>query len=244
MKKHSELRRGSASLRPLLLLGYLGLSACDDVNCIKGEDSIEQRTLSLQPFTEIEAKGDFIVYVTQGPTQQVEVKGERNILDQLNTRVRTGTLDIEHEDCVRRSKQVEVYITMPEVKALALNGSGRIYSENTLEVNELRTEVNGSGKVGLDVEAAKVITRVTGSGEVQLHGVAQAHSINMSGSGTAAAFDLEAEDVSVNLSGSGTAEVSASKTLSADVSGSGKVFYYGNPSVNTNISGSGKVVKK
>ncbi|RDV15895.1 DUF2807 domain-containing protein [Pontibacter diazotrophicus] len=244
MKKYFSLSLGKAVQWPLVLCSFLLLSACDDVNCIKGDGNVEQRTLTLQPFSEVEANGDFKVYITQGEPQRVEVKGESNILSNLNTRVRNGKWEIEHESCVRRSELVEVYITMPEVEALYLNGSGRIYSENKLVVDELPVQVNGSGKVDLEVEASKVIMRVTGSGEALLSGTTDIQTINMSGSGTAATSNLAAEDVTVNLSGSGEAEVRASKSLTVDLSGSGKVYYYGNPTVNSNISGSGKLVKR
>lgn len=144
----------------MVLCGFLLLSACDDLKCIKGNGDVEQRTLTLQPFSEVEANGDFRVYISQGEPQRVEVKGESNILTELSTRVRNGKWEIEHESCVRRAEPVEVYITMPEVEALYLNGSGRIYSENKLVVNELPLQVNGSGKVDLEVDASKVITRV------------------------------------------------------------------------------------
>ncbi|OKL40290.1 hypothetical protein A3841_18375 [Pontibacter flavimaris] len=221
------------------------LTACDDSNCIKGEGNVETRSLNLQPFSRVEANGDFKVYITQGETQLVEVRGEPNILDQLETSIsNNGTWEIEHRDCVRKSKTVEVYITMPQVESLYLNGSGRIVSQDEFTANELAVEVNGSGKIDFDVTAAKVIARVTGSGEVALHGEAPLYTVNISGSGKAAAFDLQAKNVTVNLSGSGVAEVNASEALAADITGSGIVYYRGNPAVSTNISGSGKVVKR
>ncbi|WP_266206114.1 head GIN domain-containing protein [Pontibacter kalidii] len=220
------------------------LSACEDNNCIKGEGDLETRTLNLQPFSRVEANGDFKVYITQGETQLVEVRGEPNILDQLETSISNNTWEIEHRDCVRRSKTVEVYITMPQVQSLYLNGSGRIVSQDEFTANELAVEINGSGKIDFDVVAAKVIARVTGSGEVALHGEAPLYTVNISGSGKAAAFDLQSKNVTVNLSGSGVAEVNASEALAADISGSGVVYYLGNPAVTTNISGSGKVVKR
>lgn len=107
---------------PFLLLSLLCLIACEDERCVKGRGDVEQRVLQVQPFSEVEAEGDFKVYITQGITQQVEVKGEPNILDQVNTRVFNGSWKITHEDCVRRSKPVEVYITVSEVESLSLNG--------------------------------------------------------------------------------------------------------------------------
>ena len=244
MRKYLNRTAGNRMAWPFLLLSVLLLSACDDERCIRGEGDVERRTLQLQPFSDVEANGDFKVYITQGATQQVEVRGQPNILDQVNTQVSNGRWKITHDDCVRRSKEVEVYITMPEVKGLAVNGSGSISGENKFTATELPVYVNGSGSIDLELEASKVITRVTGSGKVHMGGTTEVHSINMSGSGSVAAFNLAAEDVTINISGSGDAEVEASNSLTVDISGSGKVYYVGNPTVSSNISGSGKVVKK
>jgi len=244
MNKITRKVAGHGSKLLVTILATFLFSACEDNNCIKGEGSVETRTLNLQSFSKVEANGDFKVYLTQGQTQKVEVRGEPNILDQLNTSISNSTWEIENRDCVRKSKAVEVYITMPSVQSLSLNGSGHIRSQDAFEADEVLVEVNGSGEIEVGVNAAKVMTRVTGSGRVALRGQTDLHHINMSGSGKAAAFELLAEDVTVNLSGSGMAEVSANQSLTADITGSGVVYYQGNPTVNTNISGSGKVVKR
>lgn len=228
----------------LVFFAMLLLSACADRNCIKGEGATETRTLNLQPFKSIEANGSFKVYITQGATQQVEVKGESNILDQLNTSISNNTWKIEHTSCVRRSRDVEVYITMPVTESLYLNGSGRIIGQNTITAGDVQVTLNGSGKIELTTSAEQVITRLIGSGEIVLGGEAVRHNINISGSGRVEAFGLQANNVTVNLSGSGVAEVSAVSALGADISGSGNVYYKGNPTVTTSITGSGKVVKK
>lgn len=226
----------------LLLLAMLG--SCEDLNCIKGDGQVETRTLALQPFTNIEVNGDFKVYLTQGATQKVEVIGEANILDQLETDVSDQSWLISHTGCVRRSKAVEVRITMPEVNAMYLNGSGFIKGEGVITAAELPVTVNGSGKIDLQVNASKVISQVIGSGEMLLRGKTATHSVSISGSGKTKAFDLQANNVNVNLSGSGVAEVAAANLLGVDLSGSGMVYYKGNPTVNQQVSGSGKVVKR
>ncbi|WP_299823587.1 head GIN domain-containing protein [uncultured Pontibacter sp.] len=244
MKKKFNVKEHHTGFAVALLFLSIILSGCNDTNCIKGEGSIETRTLNLDPFTSVDANGDFIVYITQGATQQVEVKGESNILDQLRTDIRNNTWKIEHRDCVRRSKQVEIYITMPVVDALAMNGSGRINCQGNFIAEDIPVQVNGSGKIELNVDARQVMSRVSGSGEIVLAGEAVRHSVNISGSGRAEAFALQAENVTVNISGSGVAEVSAAATLTVDISGSGNVYYQGNPTVSQNVSGSGRVIKR
>ncbi|WP_162426049.1 head GIN domain-containing protein [Pontibacter pudoricolor] len=228
----------------LFVLSVSTFSACEDTNCIKGEGTIETRVLNLEPFTRIEANGDFKVYLTQGPNQKVEVKGEPNILSQLETSISNNTWKITHRECVRRSDDVEVYITIPEVESLYLNGSGHIEGQNTITATDLPVAVNGSGRIVLDVMANKIITQVTGSGKVVLQGEAPVQTIDISGSGRAEAFNLSSENVRVNISGSGTGEVTALDLLDVTISGSGNLYYKGNPAISQNISGSGKVIKK
>ncbi|QMU28637.1 head GIN domain-containing protein [Adhaeribacter radiodurans] len=225
-------------------LALLFLTSCDEDGpfCIKGQGDITTRTLQLQSFHEVDVNGDFEVYITQGSPQKVEVKGEPNILDELNTNVQNGKWKIEFDKCIRRSKTVQVYLTVPEVSSFYINGSGKIMGQNKLTASELSVAVNGSGTIQAELAATKVIARVMGSGDMELAGTTKQQSITIAGSGKVKSYNLAAEDVQVKVAGSGKTQVSASKTLDVDLSGSGTVFYRGNPTVNTKISGSGKVV--
>ncbi|PSR52766.1 DUF2807 domain-containing protein [Adhaeribacter arboris] len=243
MKKKVTIKQNILSWGTWVIAGFT-LAACTDHGafCIKGEGDVTSRTLQLQPFQEIDVNGDFEVYVTQGSPQKIEVKGEPNILDELNTQVQNGKWKIKFDDCIRRSKTVKVYLTMPEVNSLYLNGSGQISGQNKLTATDFSVVVNGSGKIEADLAATKVITQIMGSGEIELAGTAKQQTIHIAGSGKVKSYDLTAEDVSVQVAGSGKTQVMASKTLDVDLAGSGTVYYRGNPTVNTRISGSGKVI--
>lgn len=244
MKSRTNQFRTLTSRLLFLLAGLLLLGACEDTNCIKGEGTVETRLLNLAPFSRIEANGDFKVYLLQGAEQKVEIRGEPNILDQVRTSISNNTWKITHETCVRKSKSVEVFITLPVLESLYLNGSGFIEGQQGFTTSDLDVAVNGSGRISLDVEATKVISRVTGSGKLNLEGNAPLYSINISGSGRAETFGLTSERVSATISGSGVAQVTASTALDVSISGSGIVYYRGDPSVSQQISGSGKVVKQ
>lgn len=244
MKKDYVTNYRAYRLALILLVLAIALGSCSNSTCIKGEGAIENRSLQLDLFSKIEVNGSFKVYLTQGPVQQVEVKGEPNILSQLNTTVSNNTWKIEHKECIRRNKDVEVYITMPALQEVYLNGSGRISTQNTFTVTALPVTLNGSGKIDMNVKASQVTTRVIGSGEITLQGDTEQHSINISSSGRVQAFSLLAKNATVNLSGSGVAEVNAGNTLTVQISGSGSVYYTGSPTVSSSISGSGKVIKK
>ena len=244
MRKGFKLTRQTGSRLFLLLTGLILLVACDDSKCIRGEGTVITRNLELAPFSKIEANGDFKVYLLPGATQKVEVRGEPNILDQLRTRVTDDTWKITHEECVKNSKGVEVFITLPVLASVFMNGSGSIEGEQAFTASDLEVVVNGSGSIALDVAASEITSRITGSGKILLQGSTPLHNIDISGSGRAEMYDLESQSVDVAISGSGIAQVSAANTLNVTISGSGIVYYKGEPTVSQHISGSGKVVKQ
>ena len=230
---------------PLLLLFLAALlSACDDDDfCIRGEGDTETRTLSLADFNGVSVNGSTEVYIRRGEVQQVEVKGQSNVLDELETEVSGGVWNIEFDRCIRRHRTVEVYITVPELTSAEVNGSGFVELEDVFEVEEFFTRITGSGEIRARVAAEEVTSRISGSGSVRLAGTASVQDVSISGSGNHEAFDLRTNATSVTISGSGKAEVTVADELNVEISGSGRVYYRGNPTINSNISGSGRLIK-
>ncbi|WP_347158915.1 head GIN domain-containing protein [Pontibacter chitinilyticus] len=228
-----------------LLLAGAVLSSCDEEGiCLKGVGDVETRTLQLDAFHGVEVNGSTKVYVERGPTQKVEVKGQANILDELETDVDDGIWHIEFDRCLRKHKTVEVYITLPDLDYAEVSGSGLMSWQDTFDADNFQARVSGSGELTGPVAANQVTARISGSGAINLSGTAQDQDIAISGSGNLRAFGLQTKTTEVDVSGSGNAEVTTSDVLDVNISGSGRVYYQGNPTVNADISGSGKVIKK
>ncbi|TPE44493.1 head GIN domain-containing protein [Pontibacter mangrovi] len=229
---------------PLPVLVFLLLfSSCDGGYCLEGEGDVESRTLQLAPLSGVEVSGSTKVYIKQGSTQRVEVRGQANVLDELETKVRNGVWDIGFERCLRRHETVEVYLTLPEITEANINGSGAITLEDVFRSRRFKSSVSGSGKVLLRLATENLQVRISGSGTIRAAGVADAQEVSVSGSGKYNALDLNCREAEVSISGSGSAEVDPEELLEAEISGSGKVYYTGNPEVVSEVSGSGKVVK-
>lgn len=229
----------------LCVLPFLFLFACgDEVDCIRGRGDSETRELNLDGVSGVRVNGSTRVFVKRGNNQQVQVKGQPNVLDEINTSVQNGVWDISFDRCLRSHNTVEVYLTVPEFSSAELIGSGRVELQDQFETNDFRAVLDGSGSLSINVQAAKVISRLSGSGTVDLSGAASVQEANLTGSGAIKAFGLETESSGVQLSGSGNVEVSANTNLAVSISGSGNVYYQGDPTVNSTISGSGKVIKR
>ncbi|MFD2245504.1 head GIN domain-containing protein [Pontibacter ruber] len=228
----------------LLLAAALIFSCDDDDLCIRGEGDVETRVVNLDSFEGVKVNGDSKVYVRKGAQQLVEVKGQPNVLDELETEVSNGIWQLEIDRCLRSHKTVEVFITVPEFRHAEINGDGSIELEENFEAAEFQALLNGSGSIKALTVADKVISRVNGSGYIDLGGEALQHDAFISGSGNIRAFDLPTKTTTVQISASGNAEVTVSETLDVNISGSGNVYYKGDPTITTQISGSGKVIKR
>lgn len=231
----------------LALLGLVSLSSClwdDDgpFNCVDGNGPTVSETINLPDFQGIEMNISADVYLTQGPVQEVVVEGQENIIDLLERDVDNGVWEIEFEDCVHHSDDLKIYITLPELVEVTINGSGDVMGQSVFATDEMDLRISGSGDISLEAVADSYDITITGSGDMELDGSCEDMDIDISGSGDLNAFGLLAQTADINISGSGECEVSVSQSMDVTISGSGDVYYKGNPSINVNISGSGQVI--
>lgn len=210
-------------------------------NCEEGFGSTITEELNLTDFTGIELSIDAQVYISQGNEVEVLVKGQENIVDELETRVRNDVWEIEFDDCVEDSDVLRIYITTPNLNFIANNGSGKIKSDDILKMDNLEIKNNGSGDIELSLETDVVTARNTGSGKLEIEGVAATLDADIKGSGDLQAFDLLARDGQVEVDGSGDAQVNISDFLEIMIEGSGDVYYKGEPDLKVTTRGSGKV---
>ncbi len=185
------------------------------------------------------------VFLTQGKTQKIEIEAEKNILPYILTEVRGDELIIKTENGTWRNMgTVNIYITIPEISALSVAGSGKIVCKNRLETNAISLNVSGSGSLEIpSLKAQRIESKISGSGSIDLSGEQTSFlEAYISGSGNLDAVNLPAGTVEVKISGSGNARVHATEKLDSAVAGSGNVHYKGNPRINANSTGSGKTV--
>ena len=210
-------------------------------NCEEGFGSTVTQDLNLSDFTGFELNVDAQVYLRTGDEVEVTVKGQGNIIDELETRVRNDVWEIEFNDCVEDSDVLRIYITSPNLTFIANNGSGKIQSDDILNISDLEVKNNGSGAIQLSIQGDIITARNTGSGKLEIEGVASTLDANLRGSGDLQAFDLLAKDGQVEIDGSGDAQVNISDFLEIMIEGSGDVYYKGDPDLKVTTRGSGKV---
>ncbi|HEY3372299.1 MAG TPA: head GIN domain-containing protein [Prolixibacteraceae bacterium] len=209
----------------------------------------EEQTRKVDSFTEISLRIGANVHLEQGNKQSLEIEAKSSTLEELITEVKDGKLIIRFPNKnmfwnTFQPGEITIHITMPEVNALGVSGSGDIIAEDPIKTKEIDLAVSGSGNIKLEeLSAQRVKSAISGSGNIVLAGkeTAQDLSIVISGSGNFKGMDYSANDVTVKLVGSGNVGIEAKNNLYIRLAGSGNVTYKGKPSIDQSTTGSGSV---
>jgi hypothetical protein len=149
------------------------------------------------------------------------------------------------EGSISTNNDMKIYVSMRDIRDLAVAGSGSIQGQNDFKTGDLGLEIEGSGDIKVAGTFKNVKSEISGSGDIVVKGTAIAQSVEVNGSGDVHAEELQTSgDCSVEISGSGDCRVWTNGVLKAEINGSGDVRYKGTPtSVDSDISGSGSVAR-
>ena len=235
-----------------LVLTSLLLSACSLAQIGKqigqttvtgsGKLASESRVVSGFDQVELDGIGEVQVQVNDGQ-EGLQVEAEDNLLKYLKTEVRGSTLVISTQEDIhlRPTKPVRFTVSTQALQGLAIGGSGNIKVDE-VQADRLRLGVSGTGNILVkNLQAERLDTIITGSGSVEVGGRAQSQTVELSGSGSYNAYNLENAAAEVTISGSGNAVVWTTDNLKSMISGSGSIHYFGKPNMSQAITGLGRV---
>ncbi len=215
---------------------------------IKGNGNVVTIERKTTDYRNLSVSGFFEITLVAGTEGELTLKGEDNLLENIVTEVRNGSLTIKPRKGVhlRPSRNQSVFITVPveRLDAIRHSGSGNLTGKTVLKNDYLDLKISGSSNIYLDIDADDVKIATSGSSNFKLEGTAKELQIRSSGSSNVKAYNLEVGHGKFELSGSSNVWVTLRETLTARVSGSGNIRYKGNPEkISSKISGSGRVSK-
>lgn len=214
---------------------------------VRGNGKITTEERSVGNFDEVSVGGSFDVILVDGREGKITIEGEENIIPYIITEVKGDKLKIKVKQNVnvRFNRKLTVTVPFEDIEAIALGGSGNVYSKKTVSSNKVSLSIGGSGNIKTKVKAETVATSIGGSGNIKVSGSTDSMKCSIAGSGNIKAYELTTKSLKVNVAGSGDVEATVKEKIKANVVGSGSVYYKGNPKyIDTNSVGSGDVVKR
>lgn len=184
------------------------------------------------------------LFISQGSEYKlvIEAKDQKD-LDKIVTEVNGETLKIKTKPGSWNLSNMKIYVTLPELNALAISGSCDVRAEKTMKSDEFALAISGSGDVRFeDIQTNDLSIAVSGSGDVRMAGKSTSSvQIGVSGSGDIDLQNVETKNANISISGSGDVKVFATETLNSKTSGSGDVYYKGDAQVIAKSTGSGSI---
>ena len=228
---------------PLMATACASLPAAS-LNVIRGSGKVVSENRDVKDFQLISLGGSGDLIITQGDSEALKIEAEDNLLPLIESEVRGGTLYLgfkPNTGSVSPTQPIKYYLNVKNINGIDLSGSGSVQAD-TLKAGSISFTCSGSGNIAVKTLTADALNyNLSGSGSTSLGGIVGQQSVQISGSGSYLAADLDSQQATVILTGSGNMTIWATDSLNITISGSGSVNYYGKPILNQNISGSGKI---
>lgn len=187
-----------------------------------------------ESFSRISLRVPGKLILKSGRTSSLQLSGDKEVLNRIETRVESGKLIIESTSKIWRfwefsdhMEDVTIYVTVNKLNGVGVAGSGRIQGQGIFQTEELDLEVAGSGSINMEVDVLQLNTGIAGSGKLAVKGKIKNLDSDISGSGKTNVDGIFGGMVSVDITGSGDLEVSGwAEQLKANIAGSASVHGY------------------
>ncbi len=224
------------------VLLFVILSSCEYRS---GSGDLVKSSRNVETFTSVRASGGMEVHITPGATAKVVVEADDNVIEDVETTVRNGQLNISLEDGVNYNNvTVKVFITAPGLNKINGSASAEIIVAGILE-SPGRIELNASSgsSIKAQVDAPEADVDASSGAEVNLTGKTRALDVHASSGAAINAFDLLSENTAADASSGAKVDTHASIKLDAKASSGGSISYRG-PAATVIQESSGGSIKK
>ena len=226
---------------------YNGLKGWTDKPATSIENKVQNR--NVRPYDALRIEGDFEVILYRGEEGKIELSGPQSLLEEVEVENTSNGLRIKYATQWKKmfksqskNSTVRVRIPFESLSSVSLSGSGRIQTEDTLQIQQFKAQLSGSGKIELDLDTRQTTVSLSGSGRLELHGQSENLSSRLAGSGIIDCKNLKTQSSDASLSGSGHINLHSLKSINSSIAGSGNVSVYGSPpKVKSKTAGSGKI---
>ena len=212
---------------------------------VSGSGNVVSETRKVSGFDAVSVEYPAQVSIKQGNVESLKIEAEDNLMPNLKTEVKNGTLEIFYKKTgdkhVNPTKPVIITIIAKDLKEVDFSSAGELMIDG-LKTDNLEVSLTGAGNLELnDINIKDLSVNLSGAGSVTASGAADNLDVNISGFGDFKGADLHVQTANVTISGAGSATVWVDDTLDVEISGAGSVDYYGSPDVSKQVSGVGGV---
>jgi hypothetical protein len=125
-----------------------------------------------EAFTKIILDGNAKIFLRQDTAYVIRYSGNNDDFD-AETSIKNGTLTISG------NPDNDINISLPKLEEVKISGNGSVTGVSTFKVNDLFINIDGDGKIVLDVEGNKINSTISGLGKIILSGTAEEATLSI-----------------------------------------------------------------
>lgn len=219
----------------LLFTVVLSFITCIGMAANGNSDKTEIRDVS--SFNGIKVSTGIDLYITMGTVEEVKIVAEDDIIDDLITEVKDGTLRIYMKQSNNwfnwnsGNQTRKAYVTVKELQKIDASSGSDVQSENTLKGEELDVSASSGSDVTLDIYYKSFSLDTSSGSDAKISGKTKNFKAEASSGSDIKAQELVSSICRVNVSSGSDASVNVTDELYAKASSGADVMYYGNPQV-------------
>ena len=207
---------------------------------------VTSQTVEVSDFRKLALAGSYDVDLKTGSKPSVRVEGTERALEHLVVEVKGDVLEIHPKSGMNfnwdRSPDVKISITVPELEAATVAGSGKLTIDKVAS-ESFDGKIAGSTEVSIGTVSGQSFKgSIAGSAELEVGDLAvKTVEVSIAGSGSLDAAKLESRDVKLSIAGSGNVSARATGAVTGNVMGSGSAKISGGAKCDVRKAGSGSV---
>ena len=176
------------------------LTGCDiSLQGIRGSGIKMSETREIDEFDRIHVDGMGTVNVEFGDKPSLQVTGDDNLLEFVETQVVEGVLKISLRENINPVTKLTFDVVATKLEAAEIDGAAKLFIRSA-KLDDLQLIVDGAGEITAD-------------------GTTESLDIEVSGAASIDTNELLAKSVKISISGAANANIYASETLDATISG-------------------------
>ena len=165
----------------------------------------QSETRSIGSFSGVKVTEGIDLYLSKADKESLRVEVTGTKLENIITEISGSYLRVHMRDGGYRGKvNAKVYVTYVMVDKLSASSAGSIFSDGTLEANDMEVSASSAGSIEITLKANTVEASASSAGEIELQGKTRKLEIEASSAGQIDAYDLEAQQVSAEASSAGS----------------------------------------
>ncbi len=211
-------------------------------------NSYETQTRALNNFNSIKVSSGIDLYVTMGNVEEVKIVADDDIIDDIKTEVKDGTLHIymKQNNWFKwgGNSTKKAYVSVTELIALHASSGSDVKTENTIKGESLEVKASSGSDVDLDVFYKNLSVDTSSGSDAKLSGKVKTFKAESSSGSDIKASKLEAKICKLRASSGSDISVTVTDELYAAASSGADIVYYGNPQIRDSDESSGGDIRQ